>query len=460
MQLFNIAVSIIAFIITIVILVGIHEYGHYLVARLCKVGVLKFSMGFGKSLYSYTHKKSGTVWTISAIPLGGYVKLVDERNLSPDSPDYEREKNTVASLPKSKKYPQLSFNGVHPLKKIAIILAGPAINFIAAIVFFAIVGMHGSKQIAPNIQNITNHNQQNNIKSINVERISYGSESYQVQHFNDILWHAQIALQQKKNIVLHSNNNIQKTLNLNLQNINAQQLTDMLQPALLYIEILHIQPNSLAEKYQLKPHDKIMAINNENPSAYILSKYLNTTSTNISSTHKKTLNLIIERNQKIMPIIIELKYNQKNLLGINMRNAYQEMNVSYGFFPAIKYGASKTWQVINMTIQAISGMFESRKAAMENLGGPVAISSMAKSSLLAGVDTFLQFLALISISLGIMNLLPLPVLDGGQALMTFVEWIIQRSIPLKVVQVLQQFGVILIMILTILALNNDIQRLL
>jgi regulator of sigma E protease len=100
------------------------------------------------------------------------------------------------------------------------------------------------------------------------------------------------------------------------------------------------------------------------------------------------------------------------------------------------------------------------KSGVDNLGGPVAISSMAKSSLVAGLDTFLQFLALISISLGVMNLIPLPVLDGGQALITFVEWGTKRRIPPKIANVMQQVGVAFILLLTFFALKNDITRLL
>ncbi|MFM2344712.1 MAG: hypothetical protein RLZZ210_1323 [Pseudomonadota bacterium] len=445
----NAILSIIAFIITIAILVGIHEYGHYIVARWFKVGVLKFSIGFGKVLYSYKHKKSGTVWAISAIPLGGYVKLVDERNFI-----NEQEVSEAKSLPKSTKYPQYSFNKIHPFKKIAIILAGPMINFIAAIVFFAMVAMYGVKDIAPII---AQPNQQSLLykagltDEAKVKTISYDNNSYAIHGFNDIMWHLQMAFQHKESVTI-SVQNLQSKQNVNyivdMKNIvNPSEISNIVSPAFTSMQIMKVSEDSLASVSGLIDNDKIVLIDKQKPTTELLSQKLK------GSTK---FELGVERNNQLININIQ---PNGSLLGIELQNSYRQIRVNYNLLQSIKYGYDKTWQTISSSVVAIIGMFVD-KSGVDNLGGPVAISSMAKSSLVAGLDTFLQFLALISISLGVMNLIPLPVLDGGQALITFVEWGTKRRIPPKIANVMQQVGVAFILLLTFFALKNDITRLL
>ncbi len=444
----NILLSIIAFIITIAILVGIHEYGHYIVARWFKVGVLKFSIGFGKVLYSFKHKKSGTIWAISAIPLGGYVKLADERNFV-----NEQEIIEASLLPKSKKYPQYSFNKIHPLKRIVIILAGPFINFLAAVLFFAIVGMYGIKDIAPIIE----QPQVNSIlhsaglkNEAKIKSVSYADNSYVIHGFNDIMWHLQMAFQHKNIIninLINSYNKQNENYIIDLRKINnSKELSSLVLPAFQDMEIIKVNQNSLASASGLKSGDKIILIDTQKANANILSNKL-------KGSQKFKLNII--RNNQNLDIDIQ---PNGNLLGIQLQNSYKQIKINYGFFEAIKYGYDKTWQTLSLSIAAIIDMFFD-KSGMDNLGGPVAISSMAKSSLVAGFDTFLQFLALISISLGVMNLIPLPVLDGGQALITFVEWISNRKIPPKIANLMHQIGIVFILLLTFFALKNDITRL-
>jgi len=448
----NILLSILAFLITIVILVGIHEYGHYLAARIFKVGVVKFSIGFGKPLYQFKHRQSGTIWAISQIPFGGYVQLLDERNFVQDTVT----QNHAQYLPKSKKYPQYSFNSVHPLKKIIIILAGPIINFISAIVFFTIVGMYGVDDIAPVIDTPLPASvlQKSGMREpLIVKDISYENNKYDIQSFSQIVWHSQLALQNKQDISIGgiTLDNQKKSYFVKLDNISNTQLLNQIKPYSKSINIVEVNANSLGQKLGLKINDKILAIDKENANAELLN-------TRLKNPSKENFTLSIER------VVDNLKQNidiniipTGQLLGIYLQSAYPKIEIKYNFFDAIKYGVQKTWQVLYTTVKAITAIFYD-KNSMDNLGGPVAISAMAKDSLVAGFDTFLQFLALISISLGAMNLLPLPVLDGGQALITFIEWISKRTIPVKVAIGMQKAGVFIILFLTIMALKNDFSK--
>ncbi len=466
----SILISVLAFILTIFILVAIHEYGHYAVARLFNVGVIKFSIGFGKPLFTYKHKSSGTLWILSRIPLGGYVQLLDERNLLEENKSEINEK--PAQLPISNKYKQYSFESIHPIKKILIILAGPAINFIAAIIFFSIVAMYGIKDIKPVIEAKLNLDSSSILykaginNNFSVKTLSYNNTTYSIKSFSEILLHLSLANDSKYKVQLYgnnleSNNNQKYSIDFSSVNIQTTDIVNQIKPYVSSISVVKILPNSLAQNIGLQENDKIIAINNNKVTYSLLQQKLKTINT-------EPFNLYIKSNKNI----INLKVNNPNknnlnnslnlknptVLGVQLQNNYEKITIKHNVTQAFQYGANQTAYIIKASVNSLIKMFVS-SSEIKNLSGPIAISNMAKDSLLSGVDIFLQFLAFISISLGIMNLLPLPMLDGGQALIVFIEYLTKRNFPVKALVFMQKLGILFIIVLTFLAFKNDITKL-
>jgi len=440
--------STIIFLITITILVSFHEYGHFIIARLCGVRVEQFSIGFGRNLWSYISKKSGTKFSISLIPLGGYVKMLDGRN---------------SAHPLSDTDINFAFNHKSIAKRAAIILAGPIANFLLALIIYWIIFQIGVvrypvviDKILPNTPAATiNIPPQSELKAINgfkIESWSDVNSALIAALGNDIV---NIEYQtQNKDIYQQSINIVDWHFDIEKESaITAFGF----HPAkvIFYPTISKIISDSAAELAGLKVGDEIVTYNNiqfdnwDNFSAQIRTA--------------KPINLGIKRDNQLLFIDLEPKQeldHNGQLIGI--AGIYPSNNTSvkqYDIVSAFLKGSEQTISMMRIVMRSFYQLM-SGALSIKSLSGPVGIAQSAGQSAHNGMISYLYFLAFISISLGIMNLLPLPILDGGHLLFLLIEKL--KGSPLTDAQqnVFYRIGFLFLIILLGIALFNDFIRLL
>ena len=440
--------STIIFLITITILVTFHEYGHFIIARLCGVRVEQFSIGFGRNLWSYISKKSGTKFSISLIPLGGYVKMLDGRN---------------SAHPLSDTDINFAFNHKSIAKRAAIILAGPVANFLLALIIYWIIFQIGVvrypvaiDKILPNTPAATiNIPPQSELKAINdfkIESWSDVNSALIAALGNDIV---NIEYQtQNKDIYQQSINIVDWHFDIEKESaITAFGF----HPAkvIFYPTISKIISDSAAELAGLKVGDEIVTYNNiqfdnwDNFSAQIRTA--------------KPINLGIKRDNQLLFIDLEPKQeldHNGQLIGI--AGIYPSNNTTvkqYDIVSAFLKGSEQTISTMRIVMRSFYQLM-SGALSIKSLSGPVGIAQSAGQSAHNGIISYLYFLAFISISLGIMNLLPLPILDGGHLLFLLIEKL--KGSPLTDAQqnVFYRIGFLFLIILLGIALFNDFIRLL
>lgn len=440
--------STIIFLITITILVTFHEYGHFIIARLCGVRVEQFSIGFGRNLWSYISKKNGTKFSISLIPLGGYVKMLDGRS---------------SAHPLSETDINFAFNHKSIAKRAAIILAGPVANFLLALIIYWIIFQIGVVRYPVTIDKILPNTPaatiiippQSELKAINgfkIESWSDVNSALIAALGNDIV---NIEYQtQNKDIYQQSINIVDWHFDIEKESaITAFGF----HPAkvIFYPTISKIISDSAAELAGLKVGDKIVTYNNiqfdnwDNFSAQIRTA--------------KPINLGIKRDNQLLFIDLEPKQeldHNGQLIGI--AGIYPSNNTTvkqYDIVSAFWKGCEQTISMMRIVMRSFYQLM-SGALSIKSLSGPVGIAQSAGQSAHNGMISYLYFLAFISISLGIMNLLPLPILDGGHLLFLLIEKL--KGSPLTDAQqnVFYRIGFLFLIILLGIALFNDFIRLL
>ena len=440
--------STIIFLITITILVTFHEYGHFIIARLCGVRVEQFSIGFGRNLWSYISKKNGTKFSISLIPLGGYVKMLDGRS---------------SAHPLSETDINFAFNHKSIAKRAAIILAGPVANFLLALIIYWIIFQIGVVRYPVTIDKILPNTPaatiiippQSELKAINgfkIESWSDVNSALIAALGNDIV---NIEYQtQNKDIYRQSINIVDWHFDIEKESaITAFGF----HPAkvIFYPTISKIISDSAAELAGLKVGDEIVTYNNiqfdnwDNFSAQIRTA--------------KPINLGIKRDNQLLFIDLEPKQeldHNGQLIGI--AGIYPSNNTTvkqYDIVSAFLKGSEQTISTMRIVMRSFYQLM-SGALSIKSLSGPVGIAQSAGQSAHNGIISYLYFLAFISISLGIMNLLPLPILDGGHLLFLLIEKL--KGSPLTDAQqnVFYRIGFLFLIILLGIALFNDFIRLL
>lgn len=443
--------AILAFLLTIGILVVIHEFGHYIFARIFKVKIISFSIGFGPKLLKWQGKHNE--WCISSIPLGGYVKMLDEREA------------TVAN-----EYKHLAYNNKAPWQKILIAFAGPFFNILFAFFAYYALSLYGVYTLKPIIQDI---NPTPLIK--NLQAIKPNSTIIAIDKIPTHSWEEANNIFSKeidyKNIINFSLQHDNKPSNIALdltnfkQNIpNASTLSDIGIYPIEYIStISYIEPQSVADKSGLKAQDKIISINNIDIYSWFQVSNL------IKNSPGQKMLFEIERNNKPMTIEItpESLTDDGQIIGkigimptlntdLLLQNSYIQ---KYTWISGIGYGYNACISALVGNITMISLMLQN-KVSWHNLGGPVTIAQASDNAMHKGIKDFIDLLALISLSIALMNLLPIPVLDGGHILIYTIEWIIGKPISNSIQQTMFAIGFMIIMLLTLTAFYNDFLRLL
>ena len=438
-------IYIFSFLVLISIIVFIHELGHFSFARLFGVRVLDFSIGFGRSIKSW-ETKSKTIFNLRLLPFGGYVKMNGEEIL---------EKSKSSDSYSSKKYYQ----------KLLITLGGPIFNFILAIVIFFIINLLGVYKILPIVGDVLPDSIAYE-KGIERKDLITRIDNTQISSFSD----AQLAL--SKRLGESGNLEIQILRNENYYEfyLPINNWLSSKEPSNLLYELGIFPPlepviGSVMEESPsavggIKPGDKILEID-EKPITFWgdIRKEINDSKGN--EIQVKTL-----RENKINILIIKPNFSEKTFnwqIGISSSLKFSEKAKTLQYFSvkdSLRNSISQTYKVIESSITFMGKIIFGQVSA-RNLGGPVMIGQYAGESVIyGGVYSFFYLIALISISLGIVNLFPLPVLDGGQALILTIEKIIGRDLPDKILELFYRFGTAILIFLFVFVFFNDIFRIL
>ena len=444
-------IYILAFAILLGVLVTIHEFGHFIVARMCKVHVQRFSIGMGPVFYK-KYDKHGTEFALSAVPLGGYVSMITNKliELEPEISDQlteEQLQNTFDSKPK--------------WQRASIMFAGPLANFLLSIFIFTAIFLNTiDPQTVPVINKVNqdisyigslsfqasdkilsiNNTTVKDAKDINLELLSYAGFSGELNF-------------------LISRALIEKPLNIEVSVIDFLPTSESQKNPTEYLGLdisYMMQPiigkilsGGSADQGGLKTNDVVLKIGSSNIS------FANDIRAVISNNPDTNLEFKINRSGEILylPILIGSQLNDEETVGV--------LGVSFGTSRSIGQSFSKgVYETYNLSLKTLQfiGKMLSGNMGTENLSGPIGIAQMAGNTAQAGFLPFMYLMALLSISLAVLNLLPIPVLDGGQLTLLGIEAIRGKPLPEKAENIIYTGGAVLVGMLMIFAIFNDIAR--
>jgi regulator of sigma E protease len=446
-------------IVALGLLVTFHEFGHFWVARRCGVRVLVFSIGFGQPLWSKT-ANDGTRYQIAAIPLGGYVKMQDER-AAPVPTDQASE----------------SFNRKPVGQRIAIVAAGPVFNIVFALVAFWLMFLIGIAALRPVVGEPTGIAQQAGIQAKDeIQRIN-GKDVETWTHA--LLTLMPLAVDRATvELELETAGRSLRTARLDLTQLGDDFEEDQVLEAIglspwrptLPATIGEVQVDSPASVAGLKPGDLITAINGRPVTSWQdIVQWIPLDAMDASG-NLITLDVTVERRGQSLVFQIDPRRDESSgrpFIGIQAPEPSQALQEEinrvfviqrYGPMEAMRKSLSESWRLSSATLGMLGRMILGR-ASLENLSGPITIAQMADQSARLGISRFLFFLGLISLSLAIINLLPIPILDGGHLLYYLIE-IVKGSPVSEQTQALGQYlGLVLVVMLMGIAIFNDILRL-
>jgi RIP metalloprotease RseP len=433
------------FIITIGILVTVHELGHFIVARLCKVHVECFSIGFGKKIWSHKFR-NGTKFVIAMIPLGGYVKMLDSRT-SELSSNLEK----------------FAFDKKRIWQRAAIIFAGPFANFILALMIYWIIFLMGVVDYPVKIKTVIPSTPAASI-DIPADAELKMIDNTKIDSWNDVNLALISALGKNRINVTYIDSSIandgqqEVSKNVNISNWTFDIEKDSAIAAFgfipkqleIYPIISKIVPDSAAERAGLQVGDKIISYNE-----HIYQNW-----NDFTNTIKKaeSIKLKVNRNDNDVDLILQPTVNQN---GEGVAGFYPTSNAvikQYDFLNGFDKAAKQTMLTTKLTVRSLYQL-ATGVIGLKHLSGPITIAKNAGQTASYGFTPYLYFLALISISLGVINLVPLPMLDGGQLLFLFCEKIKGNALSDKTQERYFRIGFVLLMVIMGIALFNDILRL-
>ena len=440
-----------AFAVLLGIVVVVHEFGHYWVAKRCGVKVLRFSVGFGKPVLSKQYGPDKTEWALGAFPLGGYVKMLDEREAPVDPKELHR-----------------AFNRQSVWKRIAIVVAGPVANLLLAIALFwmlLMVGIPGTKPILGvpvkgSPAALAGFTAGEKIVAIDGDLISTWHEvglaiSTRVMGGDSIAIKAEDAGGNQRERILVNNAVTDEDLEGDF--LGKLGLTRF-RPGL---EIAEVMPDSPALKNGLKAGDEVVALNGAKLNGGA-EEFIQIIRGNVG----KALDITVQRAGATLHVFVtpELAKNKAKAQGVigaavRERDAPElRAKASYPPLIALAKAFTKTWDMCWLSLKSLARMLIG-EVSIKNLSGPVTIANYAGQTAQMGLLQFVNFVALISISLGVLNLLPIPLLDGGHLLYYVVELIKGSPVSEKIMEMGQQVGLVLLAGLMFIAFYNDINRL-
>ncbi|HGY9626154.1 TPA: RIP metalloprotease RseP [Pseudomonas putida] len=444
---------IVGTLVALGVLVTFHEFGHFWVARRCGVKVLRFSVGFGTPLLRW-HDRHGTEFVVAAIPLGGYVKMLDER-----------EGEVPPALVDQ------SFNRKPVRQRIAIVAAGPVANFLLALLFFWVLAMLGTQQVRPVIGAVE-------AGSLAASAgLAAGQEVVSIDGEPTNGWSA-VNLQLVRRLgesgtlkigVIEQGGTLERqheiTLSQWLKGVDEPDPIQSLglrpwRPAIAPV-LAEIDPKGPAAAAGLKTGDRLLSLD-----GVALNDWQQVVDS-VRARPEAKVQLRVERDGAQLEVPVTLARRGEGqasggYLGAGVKGAEWPADmvreVSYGPLDAVAQSLSRTWNMSVLTLESLKKMLFG-ELSVKNLSGPITIAKVAGASAQSGVGDFLNFLAYLSISLGVLNLLPIPVLDGGHLLFYLIEWARGRPLSDRVQGWGVQIGISLVIGVMLLALINDLGRL-
>jgi regulator of sigma E protease len=459
--------TLISFVITLGVLIVVHEYGHYRVAVACGIKVLKFSIGFGKPLYAWRLKGKPTEFVIGMLPLGGYIKMLDEREAPVDPAERH-----------------LAFNA-QPLKsRAAVVAAGPAANLLLAVLLYAVVNWSGMQEpkavlaspVAGSLAERAGLRGHETVQQAAFE----GDELQTVRSFEDLRWRLTQGALDGRDLTLVLGGEQDGSARQVLLALSKLGTTEADAQLFRKIGILgpwtkpvmgQIMAGSPAEKSGLQAGDVVQRIGDtvivdgqqlrEAIRAYG-GGVAQPSSASAATLAPQRWKILRDGRPLLLPVTPELK--QEGGATVARIGAYvgappEFVTVRYGPLDGLWQGTVRTWEVSLLTLKMMGKMVIG-EASLKNLSGPLTIADYAGKSARLGWTSYLLFLALISVSLGVLNLLPLPVLDGGHLMYYLWEGITGRGVSDVWMERLQRGGIAILLGMMCVALFNDVSRLL
>ncbi len=441
--------TIVYFIIVLGILIFVHEFGHFIVAKKTGVRVEKFSFGFGPKLIG---KKIGeTEYLISALPFGGYVKMTGE---NPEDEEEEKEEGEEKEKIDLENDPH-SFMARSPYTKIGIVLAGPVMNLLLALVIMPLVFMIGIQLPAylekPVKVSLIDEGSPAAIAGIKQGDLITSIDNKTITDWEDLRMFvlqnpntsAVISLERKG----LSQDVLVRIGTLPRTGVGYLGITPPLDPV-----VGSVMPGTPAQDAGLKKGDRIVAIDGK-PLGHWL-----TMSEIIKNSPGEKLSIDIERDGMVIAVQIVPKLDEQHQVGLIGITALEEtITARFDFWLSIKEGVKKNFHLYALTFEVLYKLI-SGQLSVKALGGPVMIAQVTGEAARTGLSSLLQLLAFISIQLGILNLLPIPVLDGGHIVFYLIEIIIRRPLDLRKRRIAQQLGLVFLVALMVLVTCNDIER--
>jgi regulator of sigma E protease len=436
----------VAFLLALGPLIIFHELGHYWVARACGVKVLRFSVGMGKVVWSRRFGKDQTEWAISALPLGGYVQMLDSRD--------------PETAPKTEAEGARDFVRQNVWKRIAIVAAGPLANFLLAIALFGALFMHGVEEPATKLRPMAADTAAHaaglrggdSIVAVNGEPVAGWSDlRWQIMHLAVDKADARLDVR--------AANGSQYTATIPASAMKEPG-PDSDAMAALGLDVwigMPLVENAVADgagaRAGLQKGDVVLGADGK-PFAHA-ADFVQA----VRAAPGRTLQLQVRRGSQTvtLPLTPAKDAKGQGLAGVQLAPAIERVTVESGPVEAFVKGARRTWEMTVLTFKMI-GKIVTGQASLKNITGPIAIADYAGQTARMGLATFLGFIAVVSVSLGVMNLLPIPVLDGGHLLYYSLEVLTGRPLPERVHALAQRAGVALLFMLMALAIFNDLSQ--
>ncbi|PIP03076.1 MAG: RIP metalloprotease RseP [Zetaproteobacteria bacterium CG12_big_fil_rev_8_21_14_0_65_54_13] len=438
-----------AFVVAIALLIAVHEYGHFTVARRLGIRVEKFSIGFGPALFSWRSRDKEVLYVIAAIPLGGYVKMLGE------NPADQEEGSALSEQEQAR-----AFHLQPVWKRAAVAVAGPAFNFVFAVFAYMLVAWLG-QAVLPTIVG--------HIAPASVAEqagLQVGDRVLSVNRTTVHSWQ-----QMEEQLKAHVGERARLRVQRDEQSMDLEMLLPVQQvdPLLLNvadsvlgfdpgltIKVDQVMGGSPAERAGLKQGDIIRQIDGW-PVANV-NQFIE----RIKANAGHDVAIVVRRDQTLLQLQVMPVSDDHQQVRIGVRLASHAMHETelyrMGLFDGMGYGFVRTWEMTTMTL-AVFGKMVTAAISPDNLGGPIAIAQLAGRTADLGLVYFLGFLALISVNLGVLNLLPIPILDGGMLVYLGLEKLRGRALPPRFLEITQMIGLILIVSLMVFAFYNDISRL-